>query len=94
MLINTPYVSDLINKQRLGEIKEIMGKEIVVFDSPKIVAEKLKDYLKRHPEIEAKLSKNKKRVFYTTGEPAVFDNFAKKFLGEEFFKKSERVGLE
>ena len=25
VLINTPYVSDLINKQRLGEIKEIMG---------------------------------------------------------------------
>lgn len=32
----------------------------------KIVTEKLKNYLKRHPEIEKKLLKNKKQIFFTT----------------------------
>ena len=34
-----------------------MGKNCRVLDSPKIVAEKLQDYLARHPEIESKINK-------------------------------------
>ena len=35
----------------------------------------LKDYLNRHPEIETKLSKNKKREFLTTDDPLSFKKF-------------------
>lgn len=65
------------------EIKGIMGKRVWVLDSPKIVAKKLKDYLKRHPEIDKKLEKNKKRIFYTTGDKNRFKEIGKKFLGRE-----------
>lgn len=65
------------------EIKQIMGKRVKVLDTPKIVAEKLADYLKKHPEIERKLSKNGKRLFYTTDSVARFKEMGEKFLGRE-----------
>jgi len=58
----------------------IMGKNCKVLDSPGIVADKFLKYLARHPEIETKLSKNKKRIFYTTDDPGKFKNFGNKFL--------------
>jgi len=65
---------------------------IGVLDSPKIVAEKLKDYLERHPEIKSKLSKNKKRIYYTTDDPRRFKQFSGKFLGENI-KEVEKIEL-
>ncbi len=67
----------------LDDIKRIMTKRVRVLNSPEIVAEKLADYLKRHPEIEKKLAKNKKRIYYTTDDPKRFKSFGTKFLGEE-----------
>lgn len=65
------------------EIKEIMGKRTKIFDSPQIVAEKLNNYLNRHPEIEKKLNKNRKRLFYTTDSSEKFKEMGKRFLGGE-----------
>ena len=76
----------------IDDIKEIMGKNCQVLDSPKIVAEKLKDYLNRHPKIESKLSKNKKRIYYTTDDPQKFKRFSREFFGEGV-EGVERVGL-
>ena len=76
----------------IKDIQRIMGKNCQVLDSPKIVAEKLKDYLLRHPEIENKISKNKERLFYTTDDPARFKQFGEKFLGKEI-KKVKRAEL-
>lgn len=45
------------------EIQVMVGSKIKVISEGKIVAEKLKDYLKRHPEIEKKLEK-KKQISY------------------------------
>ncbi len=67
----------------IKDIKAVLGKQIKVFDSPKIVAEKLADYLKRHPEIESKLEKNGSRNFFTTDDADKFKNLGKKFLGED-----------
>jgi glutamate racemase len=47
------------------------------------VAEKLLDYLNRHPEIEQGLSKNKGRSFYTTDDPERFKSFGSTFLGRK-----------
>lgn len=62
------------------DIKKIMGKKINVLPSGKIVAESLKEYLQRHPEIEKKLSKNGKRTFLTTDDPAKFKKFVEKYI--------------
>lgn len=64
------------------EIKQIMGKRVKILDAPGVVAEKLACYLKRHKEIERKLSKNGKRLFYTTNSIERFKEMGKKFLGE------------
>ncbi len=67
----------------IKDIKRIMGKNCQVLDIPKIVAKRLEDYLIRHSEIESKLDKNKKRIFYTTDNVDYFKNFSKRFLKGE-----------
>ncbi|PIR13545.1 glutamate racemase [Candidatus Falkowbacteria bacterium CG11_big_fil_rev_8_21_14_0_20_39_10] len=67
----------------LKQIENIMGPQCRVLDSPRFTAEKLADYLKRHPEIETKLSKNKTRLFYTTDKAAMFKELGQRFLDSE-----------
>jgi glutamate racemase len=78
------------------EFQKYMGKKVKVFDTGEIVAEKLKDYLQRHPEIESKLSKAKngsgKRLFLTTDDPKKFQLFAEKYLGMKI-KTPEKISL-
>jgi glutamate racemase len=61
--------------------KEIGGVKII--DQSIVVAEKLKDYLRRHPEIESKLSKNKTVKYYSTDLTGNFKIFAGKILAEK-----------
>jgi len=75
------------------EIEKIMSKRCQVFDSPKFVAEKLADYLTRHPEIERKISRNKKRIFYTTDDINRFKDLGEKFLGQKM-ELIEKVSLQ
>jgi glutamate racemase len=56
-----------------------------------IVAESLRDYLLRHPEIESKCSKNGERTFYTTDSSEDFDSHASIFFGEPV--QSKHVSL-
>lgn len=75
-----------------GKIKKVVGPNVKVIVEGKIVAEKLKDYLQRHPEIEQKLGKNSKIRFLTTDLSEKF-----KILGSQFFGKPikpEKVKLE
>lgn len=74
------------------DFKRMMGKNVAVLHTGKIVAESLVDYLKRHPEIETQLSRNKKRHFLTTDDPERFKEFAHKFLGLSI-PKVEKVQL-
>lgn len=69
-----------------NKIKKIVGKNIQIICESKIVAQKLADYLKRHPEIEKKLGKEKKRIFYSTD---LTKNF--QILGSIFFGKKITV---
>lgn len=64
------------------EIRGIVGGEVNLISEGKIVAEKLKDYLTRHPEIENLLSKKSRIDFFTTDLNEKF-----KTLGSEFFDK-------
>lgn len=56
------------------------GMEVV--EQGKIVARSLADYLERHPEIAGKCSQGAQIEFFTTGEPADFDENAAIFFGK------------
>lgn len=57
-----------------------------------IVAKSLKNYLSRHPEIEAKLSRSGSQRFVTTGDPLVFDALGSLFFGSQI--QSAAVSLQ
>ena len=47
------------------------------------MATKLKDYLRRHAEIEERLSKKSKRIFYSTDLTDKFQLLGTKFFGKK-----------
>ncbi|TMI95966.1 MAG: glutamate racemase [Bacteroidetes bacterium] len=66
----------------LEKIKEYSPADMKILAQGEIVAESLAHYLKRHPEVESKCSKDGKREFYTTDSTEDFDNHARIFFGE------------
>jgi glutamate racemase len=70
------------------KIEKQLPKTVKLVSQGEIVAESLKDYLHRHPEIETNISKEGKRVFYTTDSTEDFNNKAAIFFGEEVEAKS------
>jgi len=69
------------------DIERIMGKNCRVLNGPDIVAEKLADYLHRHPEIEERLPKGGEVAYCTTDDTGIFRSLGEQFLG----RKIERV---
>jgi glutamate racemase len=65
------------------QIEELLGKDIKVISQGPIVANKLVDYLNRHPEMENRFSKNGTIRYFTTENKMVFDQKASQFLNEE-----------
>ncbi len=66
----------------LPVIEKYTPKNITLLTQGKLVAEKLADYLKRHPEIESSCSKSGTSLFYTTDNVENFENNAKIFFGK------------
>lgn len=64
------------------KIEKHLPKNVKLVSQGEIVADSLKDYLRRHPEIESKISKDGKRVFYTTDSTEDFNSKATIFFGE------------
>lgn len=75
------------------DVKRIMGKNCRVLSGPDTVSDKLIDYLSRHPEIEARLGRNRTVAFFTTDDPDRFKTLGQKFL-RLTIPHVERVGLE
>ncbi len=73
------------------EISAVMGRQVKVIHPGQVVAEKLTDYLKRHPEMETKLAKNSQRRFLTTDRVEDFQRLGSRFLGETI--KAEKVEI-
>ncbi|SEA24120.1 glutamate racemase [Arachidicoccus rhizosphaerae] len=65
------------------KIKEYMPVDIRVISQGKIVAASLADYLKRHPEIEQRITQGQSVSFYTTEKAETFNHHAKRFFGAE-----------
>jgi len=61
-------------------IKKLASKKIAVIDQGLLVALKLKQYLQQHPEIDHKLSRQKKRIYYVTDLNPRFKKIAKMFI--------------
>ena len=64
-------------------IRKYVPKNIEILKQGHIVAEKLIDYLERHPEMESRLSRSGRVVFYTTEAAETFNSKATLFMGRE-----------
>lgn len=65
------------------KIRKYLPENIRLISQGTIVASGLKDYLKRHPEMEVRCAKNNNVEFYTTDSPENFDSQAAKFFGKD-----------
>jgi len=72
----------------LKEFKRIMGAKVQVIDSSKVIAQKLKDYLEYHPEIEKNLEKKGKIEYLVTDLTQNFEEMSQRILDKKVkFKK-------
>lgn len=75
----------------INKIRNVVGSEINIIPQGEIVADSLKDYLRRHPEIESLCSKGGDIKFLTTENPEKFDSLASLFLKKDI--TSQRITL-
>ena len=71
----------------LPKIRQYIPEHISVIAHGEYVAESLKDYLKRHPEMDAKCTKNGNCQFYTTEAEEKFSESASTFLKQQISVK-------
>jgi glutamate racemase len=86
IILGCTHYSLLMNK-----MLSYLPPSMKVISQGPIVAASLKDYLKRHPEMETKCSKNGSLTFFTTDIPKTFDQHASIFFGKDIH--SEHLGL-
>lgn len=65
----------------LNKIENWVSDKVQVLTQGEIVANSLKNYLNRHPEMEERCAKNHLLDFRTTDDPEVFGDMAKAFFG-------------
>lgn len=85
-----PLITSLI--QRV--LQEIDHPEIILMPQGKPVAYSLKDYLRRHPEMEQRLTKGANIQYYTTGNIEQFDKHASTFIGRGTKVQASQINLE
>lgn len=76
----------------LNKINRFTPQGVKVVSQGEYVASSLKDYLRRHPEMDAKCTKGGKCMFYTTESEEKFRESASIFLHEEV--SAQRISLE
>jgi glutamate racemase len=74
-----PLIADVFQKK--------MGKHVSIISSSTSAAEKLIDYLRRHPEVETTLPRNPSIQFYTTDDIEKFSSLGSRFLGKRIAPK-------
>ncbi len=63
-------------------IKQYVPENIKIISQGQIIAQSLRDYLIRHPEIDEKIVKQRRREYFTTEHSEKFDSSASIFLGK------------
>lgn len=76
----------------LKKIEKYIPEGIHIISQGRYIAESLKDYLYRHPEMDALCSKNGKTKYFTTESPDKFKESATIFLNKEI--AAERINLD
>ena len=71
----------------LPKIRQYIPEHISVISQGEYVAQSLKDYLRRHPEMDAKCTKNGNCSFYTTEAEEKFTESASTFLQQQIHVK-------
>jgi len=66
----------------INKIKKYIPQDIAIVSQGQLVAESLQDYFKRHPEMEAKCTKNGRCDYLTTEAEDKFSESAATFLSE------------
>ncbi len=66
-----------------SKIRRYLPPGIQLLEQGKVVADSLKDYLRRHPDMSSRLSRNGTRTFLTTETPELFNHPAGMFFGAE-----------
>ena len=75
----------------INSFKKFLSPNIHIVKQNEIVAHSLQDYLLRHPDMDARLSKNSTIQYYTTDDSTLFDLSASVFMGREV--KSASISL-
>ena len=76
----------------INKIKQFLPENIQVISQGKYVAESLKDYQHRHPEMEKKCSKNGVVKYFTTDFPEKFADLASLFLKENI--EAQKINID
>jgi glutamate racemase len=71
----------------MEQIRKFVPDSVSIIAQGEIVADKLFDYLKRHPEMADKCSKNGMTMYYTTENSRSFEEKASLFLDEKIVAK-------
>lgn len=74
------------------KIEALLPENMKVLSQGSIVANSLKDYLQRHPEIESKITTTRSLKFYTTDSAEDFDTHATVFFGSTV--QSQHIEIE
>lgn len=69
------------------DIDHITGPGVKLINEGRIVAEKLQDYLHRHPELESRLKQSGARQFLSTKADDHFNQLASEFYGQKVTSK-------
>ncbi len=69
----------------IDQIRKFLPKHIHILEQGKIVSESLKNYLQRHPEMDARCQKNGQIRYFTTEKVDIFEQKACFFLGRDVF---------
>lgn len=73
------------------EIVNFLGPSVKILASGQIVAEKLTNYLQRHPEFNKPAVGTPRRIFLTTGSSEKFDQAATRWLGRRIISKTVKL---
>ena len=72
-------------------IRKVVGSSVAVISQDEIIPDKLADYLKRHGQIEKKLTKHGSQEFLVTAMNKNFNNVAKRLFGKKLDLKKIKL---
>ncbi len=76
----------------INKIRQFLPAGITVVSQGEIVAQSLKQYLEKHPDLARKCSRNGQISFYTTDSTTDFDTHATRFFGQAIASKHLDLG--